>query len=94
MTPPSAPADEIGMWLTQEVWPAVDEYIERSVQSHRYHDRLWYQVETGGKRLRRGLCCLLGIILILGCEYDMVDGRYPVRFRVKVSNRCTDSTSR
>ncbi|WP_330633572.1 polyprenyl synthetase family protein [Halocatena halophila] len=66
MTPPTAPADEVGTWLTQEVRPAVDGYIERSVQSHRYHDRLWYQVETGGKRLRPGLVLLISDLCGLG----------------------------
>lgn len=38
----------------------IDDHIERSLRDDRYRERLWYQVGTGGKRLRPGLVLLVG----------------------------------
>lgn len=58
-TPPSS-TDALLAWLTKEVQPMIDDHIERSLRDDRYRERLWYQVETGGKRLRPGLVLLAG----------------------------------
>lgn len=65
MNATSPPAD-ILTWLAEEVQPLVDEQIERSVQDRRYREQLWYQVGTGGKRLRSGLVLLAGEL----CDLD------------------------
>lgn len=52
--------EDLQEWLTQEVKPTVDARIDRSLRETRYRDRLWYQVESGGKRLRPGLVMLAG----------------------------------
>lgn len=66
MSTPSTDHSDFDTWLTQEVQPAIDDHIERSLQSQRHYEQLWYQIQTGGKRLRPGLVMLVGKL----CECD------------------------
>lgn len=60
MSPTQSQSDDISTWLAEEIKPMTDDQIERSMWDRRFRDRLQYQVETGGKRLRPGLVLLAG----------------------------------
>lgn len=47
-------------WLTEDARPMIDTRVERSLWDQRYREQLWYQVDTGGKRLRPCLVLLTG----------------------------------
>lgn len=47
-------------WLETEVKPMVDAHIKSSLAASPYPERLWYPIGTGGKRVRPGLCLLVG----------------------------------
>lgn len=53
-------ADQITAWLEKEVKPTVDARIKTVLADGPYSERLWYTVDTGGKRVRPGLCLLAG----------------------------------
>ncbi len=62
MEPTQPQPNDITTWLTEEVQPLIDVRIERSMWDQRFRERLKYQVETGGKRLRPGLVLLAGAL--------------------------------
>ncbi len=56
----SPPSDDLATWISEEVRPTVDTHIEHSLWDRSHREQLWYQIDTGGKRLRPGLVVLAG----------------------------------
>lgn len=46
-------------WLQESVKPSIDERIQEIFANEYSNDKLWYQLDSGGKRLRPGLVLLV-----------------------------------
>ncbi|WEL17796.1 Geranylgeranyl pyrophosphate synthase [Halorhabdus sp. SVX81] len=51
--------EDVFAWLQDEVKPTVDDRIRQWLEEFEYAERLWYPIDTGGKRIRPGLVFLV-----------------------------------